>query len=152
MIGVEIRTYETVKSIIKFGVDITAASRSALHSAVQAGTESARHTTLFNNGTSKRRLFTRDSIEGTTNLGTLEGKISAGGASTWLNWGTRGFRQSRSPEAGTLFAATPTYNRFKTSGRKGIVPRFFMNIARDMAEKTLDYGIDFYFARVIGHG
>lgn len=145
---IDIHINETLRSLIKFTGDISEATNRAVKSAVDAGVADARATSLFKDGVKAKRLFTRDSIRG-VNGSPQTMQIVAGGASNWLNWGTKDNRANNSPPPGSLFNPTPVANIFAESGRKGINPRFFMNIARDMAQKTLEYGIEHYINAVI---
>jgi hypothetical protein len=148
MMQIQVFTTQTIQSLHYFARDISEAANKAVKAAVDAGVQDAKATKLFDDGVKPRRLFTRDSIRG-VNISPQNMMIVAGGATNWLNWGTRDNRVEISPPVGTLFSPTPVANMFKETGRRGINPRFFMNIARDMAQKTLEYGIEHYINAVI---
>lgn len=118
---------ETVRTLFQVEGDIYYASGKALEASATAGTKHAQGTTLFKDGTNpKQRLFTRKSIKPSVDKLTQKAKITAGGASLFLEWGTKAH-----------------------GNHPGITPRPFMQEARDEAEKVLDYGLEYYIGEAV---
>lgn len=134
----------TFRALETLGAGLYNAAAQALSAAMDATQADAKATTLFKD----KSGATRSSIKAQRGV-MLTGTVSAGGVSTFLENGTRP-HEIRANRAGAL--------RFVINGRTvfarvvhhpGTAERPFMRHARDVGERTLEYGLDFFVTEAI---
>lgn len=111
----------------------------ALVMSVQAAEESATHTTLYNDRSGYLRQHTKGSVQG------LEGRLVADAG--WAGYVENGTRPHDivARGGGVLAFQVAGEQRFaRRVHHPGTAARPFMQEARDIGEKTLDYGMELF--------
>lgn len=128
-----------VSQLHTLGGGIYNAASMALRSAVQAAEADAKGTTLYNDRTGLLRSKTTGSVNG------LSGEIRA--ATPYAKWVENGTRPHKitARKGGVLCFVSGGATRFARSvNHPGTAERPFMQHAKDVGEKTLDYGADYF--------
>jgi len=123
------------------------AGAQALIAAVRDAEDSARNTTTWND---RRALDgTRRTIKGITSVDgfSLKGQLSAGGASRFLEFGTKAHGPVKAKRLVFRIGGTLIFAKWV----RGITARKFMREARRVGEQTMDHSVDYFFNRAI-HG
>jgi hypothetical protein len=143
-VNLEVDGRAAIQSLHALRAAIDAAVIETERAVLDATTEHARRTTLFNDRTTVTRSSIRSVV---TSFG--EGFVEAGGAARYLEHGTRPHE---------IWARNALALRFEISGtiffrrmvrHPGTAPRPFMQEARDFGETVAAYGADFYLERAI---
>lgn len=139
----DVHARAAAKALSALAGDVDRAAQRALRTAIEATEDHARGTRLFNDRTGA----TRGSISG--EVTGYDGRVTAGGAATWLENGTRP-HEIRPRNARTLvFQANGATVFARAVHHPGTAERPFMQQARDQGEQALDYGIDEYVRQAI---
>jgi hypothetical protein len=119
----------------------------ALKSAVQAAEEDARGTNLYNDATGTLRKNTRGEVDG------LMGELKAATKyAAWVESGTPP-HEIQGRRGGTLrFVVGGSTVFARRVMHPGTAERPFMQHARDVGEKTLEYGLEYFTSAAIERG
>ena len=121
------------------------AAAQTMIAAVRDAEDSARNTTTWND---RRALDgTRRTIKGTPSVDgfSFRGELSAGGASRFLEWGTKAHGPVTASHLVFRIGGTLIFTKWV----KGIEPRKFMAEARRVGEQTMTYSVDYFFNKAI---
>lgn len=119
------------------------AAAQALRASIKDTVDHAKATTMFKD----RSRVTRGSVNGVANG--LEGQVSAGGASKWIEDGTDP-HEIKAKRGGALRFEVGGEVRFaKRVHHPGTKSLPFMTEARDFGERSLEYGIEYLLDEAI---